>query len=228
VSRGVRALGWLGARWWETAGVWVEASESPFGRAGRAGCVVRRSRAQSSVRPSFTAAGGSEAIDNSRASLEDRGVPGRGASWAGRVMPVAPAIERVDQCVAFGRPLLERLDDHPLDLLIADTARLAGPRLVVQPVKPTARKRPRHLPTRLARSPAARRSPCSARHRRPPTRSGNAAQEPASSSAGEPNAPAPPAPPRLSTISTRCGGRGVQSSAMTPMDFATKPPVPAD
>ena len=28
VSSGVRALGLLGAPWWETAGVWLEASES--------------------------------------------------------------------------------------------------------------------------------------------------------------------------------------------------------
>src|SRR5437879_6592640 len=38
------------------------------------------------------------------------------------------------------RGLLERLDDHPLDILIVDRARLARTRLVVQPIKATPRE----------------------------------------------------------------------------------------
>jgi hypothetical protein len=38
------------------------------------------------------------------------------------------------------RLLLERPDDHALDLLVADRARLAGARLVVQPIQTAARE----------------------------------------------------------------------------------------
>jgi hypothetical protein len=36
--------------------------------------------------------------------------------------------------------LLERLDDHPLNILVADRARLTGPRLVMQAIQPAPRK----------------------------------------------------------------------------------------
>src|SRR5215211_9501493 len=59
------------------------------------------------------------------------------ADW---LIPVAAAIERVDQCVASFGCLLERLHDHPLHLLVRDRARLARPRLVMQPVNPAPRE----------------------------------------------------------------------------------------
>jgi hypothetical protein len=43
------------------------------------------------------------------------------------------------------RLLLERLHDHPLDVLVADRARLARPRLVVQPIEPGSRVLYAHL-----------------------------------------------------------------------------------
>jgi len=50
------------------------------------------------------------------------------ADW---LMPVAAAIERVDQWVASAGGLLERLHDHVLDVCVGDRAWLSGPRLVV-------------------------------------------------------------------------------------------------
>ena len=95
------------------------------------------------------------------------------------------------------RLLLERLHDHPLDVLVADRARLARPRLVVQPIEaaprepapPPADRRARYSPTRP-------RSPCSNGPPPPPTRSGSETPTPANSSDAEPTAQASPAPHR--------------------------------
>src|SRR5207247_8651118 len=48
-----------------------------------------------------------------------------------------------------GRLLLERLHDHPLNLLVADRARLPRPRLVMQPVEATPREPAPPLPDRV-------------------------------------------------------------------------------
>jgi hypothetical protein len=47
------------------------------------------------------------------------------------------------------RRLLQRLDDHPLDLLIADRARFARTRLIVQPIQPLASESPAPLADRV-------------------------------------------------------------------------------
>ena len=44
--------------------------------------------------------------------------------------------------------LLERLDDHPLDVLVSDRARLARARLVMQPIQASLREPPAPLPDR--------------------------------------------------------------------------------
>ena len=95
------------------------------------------------------------------------------------------------------RLLLERLHDHPLDVLVADRARLARPRLVMQPIEAAPREPAAPLADRRSRCSQARpRSRCSTAPPPPPTRSGNATPAPASSSAAEPTARAPPAPPQ--------------------------------
>jgi hypothetical protein len=52
------------------------------------------------------------------------------ADW---LIPVAAAIERVDQRASFDG-LLERLDDQPLDVRIVDRPRFARSRLIVKAV----------------------------------------------------------------------------------------------
>src|SRR5260221_14008827 len=67
--------------------------------------------------------------------------PGRGRHRAGR--PVRRVL----------RLLLECLHDHPLDVLVADRARLARTRLVMKPVKSVARKPATPPPERRASTP---------------------------------------------------------------------------
>src|SRR5205823_5480441 len=50
------------------------------------------------------------------------------------------------------RLLLQGLADHPLDILVADRARLARPRLVMQPIKPPPREPATPLPDRRHRT----------------------------------------------------------------------------
>ena len=103
------------------------------------------------------------------------------------------------------RLLLERLHDHPLDVLVADRARLARPRLVMQPVETAPREPAPPLADRRARcSPTRPRSPCSTAPPPPPTRSDSETPTPARSSAAEPTARASPAPHSSSTTSARC------------------------
>ena len=60
------------------------------------------------------------------------------------------------------RLLLERLHDHPLDVLVADRARLARPRLVMQPIEAAPREpAPPPADRRAGYSPTRPRSPCS-------------------------------------------------------------------
>ena len=55
------------------------------------------------------------------------------------------------------RLLLQRLDDHPLDVLVADRARLARARLVMQPIKATLGEAPPPAPDGRRRAPQPRR-----------------------------------------------------------------------
>ena len=127
------------------------------------------------------------------------------------------------------RLLLQRLHDHPLDVLVADRARLARPRLVMQPVEAAPREPAPPLADRRARySPARPRSPCSSAPPPPPTRSGSETPTPASSSAAEPTAQAPPAPHRSSTTSARCRHNRPQSSSMTRTTFDGQTPGPCE
>jgi hypothetical protein len=48
-----------------------------------------------------------------------------------------------------GRLLLERLDDHPLDVLIADRAGFPGTRLIMQPIDATPSEPAAPAPDRL-------------------------------------------------------------------------------
>jgi len=77
----------LGAPCWETAGVWLEASESSV-RSRWAGRLCRATLEGSIKWAAVGHRGGRiEAIDNSRASLEESLRPGvGGAWWAWRVM----------------------------------------------------------------------------------------------------------------------------------------------
>ena len=95
------------------------------------------------------------------------------------------------------RLLLQRLYDHPLDVLVTDRARLARPRLVMKPIQPLPRKPATPLPDRRPSTPEARpRSRYSTSPPPRPARPGNGTRAPARSTAAEPNARAPPAPPR--------------------------------
>ena len=93
------------------------------------------------------------------------------------------------------RLLLERLHDHPLDVLVADRARLPRPRLVMQPIEAAAARTgpATYRPSRRC-SPTQPRSRYSTCPPPPPARPGNETPTPASSSAAEPTARAPPAP----------------------------------
>ena len=72
------------------------------------------------------------------------------------------------------RLLLERLHDHPLDVLVADRARLARPRLVMQPIEAAPREPAPPLARPSSRcSPTRPRSPYSTGPPPPPTRSGS-------------------------------------------------------
>src|SRR5437763_15914214 len=67
------------------------------------------------------------------------------ADW---LIPVAAAIDLVDQCVA-PPAAPQSVSDHPLHLLVPDRARLPRPWLAMQPVEATSRKTGPPLPDRV-------------------------------------------------------------------------------
>src|SRR5207248_3819496 len=72
---------------------------------------------------------------------------GRGCAWGAQTRRAYRSVDLQENRISapharrpvrrVRRLLLERLHDHPLDVLVADRARLARPRLIVQPVKTT-------------------------------------------------------------------------------------------
>src|SRR5438477_356805 len=75
---------------------------------------------------------------------------GRGCAWGAQTRPAYRSVDLQEDRISapharrpvrrVRRLLLERLHDHPLDVLVADRARLARPRLIVQPVEATPRE----------------------------------------------------------------------------------------
>jgi hypothetical protein len=74
------------------------------------------------------------------------------AAW---LIPVAAAIDRVDQCVSSPGPrFFQRLGDDQLDLLIGDLPRHGGPRVITQALQPGHLEPPRHLRTVSRETPS--------------------------------------------------------------------------
>ena len=104
--------------------------------------------------------------------------------------PTSAAIERVDQCVASFGVRLQRLDDHLLDLGVADLARLPRPRLVGQPIESMLDKPLPPLRDRVALIPETPGDLDVVRARRPQaTRSATATPAPARSCAAASTTP---------------------------------------
>ena len=75
------------------------------------------------------------------------------ADW---LMPVASAIDRVDQCVASAGALLERLDDHRFDAVAADASWHPGSHLVKESIETITRKASSPLADRDRMNPQCR------------------------------------------------------------------------
>ena len=143
----------------------------------RVGATASRSRTRCGLRP------------NARQIRET-------ADWD---MPVAAAIDRVDQCVSSPGPrLFQGLGDDQLDLLVGDRPRRARA-AARRPAPPAGRART--APATCAPSPA--RHPAVSGHRGDrravrarPARSAPATPTPATSSAAAPSLPGPAAPRR--------------------------------
>src|SRR5438093_3558736 len=83
---------------------------------------------------------------------------GRGCAWGAQTRRAYRSVDLQEDRISapharrpvrrVRRLLLERLHDHPLDVLVADRARLARPRLIVQPVEATPREPSAPLPDR--------------------------------------------------------------------------------
>jgi hypothetical protein len=125
------------------------------------------------------------------------------------------------------RLLLERLDDHPLDITVADRTRLTRTRLIMQPIKTTPREPATPLADRRGRAPQSRSDLLAGL----PLGSGQhdpAAQRQRLSALRTPSPTLEHLPLGLieHDLSTR-RHNGLQSSLIT-TNFATKPPLPAN